>query len=510
MYHNGRIYIGTTADDYDVCIFPKMANRHGLIAGATGTGKTTTLKTIAESFSEAGVPVFMADAKGDLSGIASDYPVNFWDVYGQTGITLRTTISEMGPLLLGRVLDLTDLQCDVLTVVFKIADDNDLLLIDTKDLKAMLSFVGEHASDFAAEYGNIAKASLNVITRAVVALEAEGGDMFFGEPALNIKDWLCTNNNGLGMIQLLDCRTLMNNPKMYSTFVLWMMSELFETLPEAGDLDKPRLVFFIDEAHMLFSDASKALVQKVEQVVKLIRSKGVGLYFVTQNPADIPNGILAQLGNKVQHALRAYTPAEQKGCKAACQSFRENPDFNTYDVLINLGIGEALVSVLDEEGIPTVVEKTKIHMAQSYNGPLEDSKRDRIINNSNLFIKYQDYFDRDSAYERLMKAKEENQIEQERIAAENAAAKAAEKEAKELEKMTAKENAAKAREELKAQREKKNSMTKVAKSVARTTGGTVGRSVGKAIGSSFGDFGKTMGGNIGAELGRSILGTFFK
>ncbi|MDD7078516.1 MAG: DUF853 family protein, partial [Lachnospiraceae bacterium] len=374
MYLDNKILIGRSGEE-NVFIYPKMANRHGLIAGATGTGKTVTLKVLAESFSDCGVPVFLADAKGDLAGICQPgtmnekiqnrldglqltdfdfhgYPVSFWDIYGEKGMPLRTTISEMGPLLLSQIMDLNETQSDILTVVFKIADDQNLLLIDTKDLRSMLQYVGENAKDFSMEYGNISKQSLAAIIRSVVALEAEGGDLFFGEPALDIRDWLCTDCNGKGTISILDCQRLIQSPVMYATFMLWMISELFETLPEIGDCEKPKMVFFFDEAHMLFDHAPKALLSKVEQVVKLIRSKGVGIYFITQNPKDIPDGVLAQLGNKVQHALRAYTPAEQKAAKAAAQSFRENPDFDTYEVLTQLGIGEALISVLDEEGIP--------------------------------------------------------------------------------------------------------------------------------------------------------------
>ena len=379
MYLDNKILIGRSGEE-NVFIYPKMANRHGLIAGATGTGKTVTLKVLAESFSDCGVPVFLADAKGDLAGICQPgtmnekiqnrldglqltdfnlhgYPVSFWDIYGEKGMPLRTTISEMGPLLLSQIMDLNETQSDILTVVFKIADDQNLLLIDTKDLRSMLQYVGENAKDFSMEYGNISKQSLAAIIRSVVALEAEGGDLFFGEPALDIRDWLCTDCNGKGTISILDCQKLIQSPVMYATFMLWMISELFETLPEIGDCEKPKMVFFFDEAHMLFDHAPKALLSKVEQVVKLIRSKGVGIYFITQNPKDIPDGVLAQLENKVQHALRAYTPAEQKAAKAAAQSFRENPDFDTYEVLTQLGIGEALISLLDEEGIPTVVKK---------------------------------------------------------------------------------------------------------------------------------------------------------
>ena len=386
MYQEQKLYIGKSGEE-KVCIYPKMANRHGLIAGATGTGKTVSLRVLAESFSDCGVSVFLADAKGDLASMSLKgtgegsvggrveklglekegfayhaYPVTFWDVFGEKGLPLRTTITEIGPLLLSRILNLNDTQSDILTIIFKIADDEGLLLIDTKDLRAMLQYVSENAKELSLTYGNIAKQSLTAIIRAVITLEEAGGEHFFGEPALSISDWIGTDCDGKGKIQILDCQKLMQSPKMYSTFLLWLMSELYETLPEAGDLPKPKMVFFFDEAHMLFDTANRALLEKIEQVVKLIRSKGVGIYFITQNPKDIPDGVLSQLGNKIQHALHAYTPGEQKGAKAAAQAFRENPEFNTYEVLQELAIGEALVSVLNEEGIPVVCE-TDIHGA---------------------------------------------------------------------------------------------------------------------------------------------------
>ena len=388
MLLDNKVYVGY-ADGEKVCINLSKANRHGIIAGATGTGKTTTLRVIAESFSDAGVPVFLADAKGDLAtltqpgtqnenvqkrvdemGLAADgfhfssYPVTFWDVYQEMGLPLRATVSEVGPLLLSRILGLNDTQSDIMQVIFKIADDEGILLIDTKDLRSMLTYVGENAKDYSLTYGNIAKQSLTSIIRAVIALEAEGGDMFFGEPALDIHDWLTCDASGKGKINILDCQKLMNNPNMYSTFMLWMMSELYETLPEVGDPEKPKIAFFFDEAHMLFDNASKELLQKIEQVVKLIRSKGVGIYFITQNPADIPEGILAQLGNKVQHALRAFTPAEQKKARAASDSFRVNPAFDTYETLLEMGTGEALISVLDESGVQTPAPECLRHPRQ--------------------------------------------------------------------------------------------------------------------------------------------------
>ena len=524
MYYDGKIWFGNSGDE-KIYIYPKMANRHGLIAGATGTGKTVTLKVLAESFSDAGVPVFLADVKGDLAGMCmmgqesdsvkkrvetmglaeagfdfSAYPTTYWDIYGEKGMPLRATISEMGPLLLSRILDLNETQSDILTIIFKIADDEGLLLLDTKDLKSMIQYVSDHVKDYAMEYGNMAKQSLAAILRSVVALEAEGGDKFFGEPAVSIADWLCTDCSGKGAIQVLDCQKLINNPTMYSTFMLWMMAELFETLPEAGDLEQPKMVFFFDEAHLLFDNASKTLLNKIEQVVKLIRSKGVGIYFITQNPADIPDDVLGQLGNKVQHALHAYTPKEQKGAKAAAQSFRENPEFDTYEVLSQLGIGEALVSVLDEEGIPTVVKQCKILPPQSQMGALEDETRKSEILNNLLYTKYTQELDRESAYELLTKKVA--------VEAEEAAeAKAAQ--AEEKQRLKAEEAAKKAEEKEKEAKEKQ--VKRAVKSVASSATGTIGREIGKTIGNSVGgSFGKRLGGNVGASLGRGLLSTLFK
>ena len=552
MYNDKKIYFGK-AEDEKIYIYPKMANRHGLIAGATGTGKTVTLKVLAESFSAAGVPVFLADVKGDLASICkcgtqtedmsaridrfslaqdgfdfTSFPTSFWDVYAEKGLPLRTTISEMGPLLLGRILDLNETQTDILTVVFRIADDEQLLLIDTKDLRSMLQYVSENSKEFGKKYGNISEASLGVIIRALMALEAEGADMFFGEPALDIRDWLSRDCDGKGNIQVLDCQKLINYPTMYSTFLLWMLSELFEILPEAGDLDKPKMVFFFDEAHMLFDAASKVLLEKIEQVVKLIRSKGVGIYFITQSPKDIPDGVLSQLGNKIQHALHAYTPTEQKAAKAAAMSFRENPDFDTYKVLTELGIGEALVSVLDEQGVPTMVKKVNILPPQSRMGSIEDSERTEEINNSLLLSKYDQSIDRDSAYEFLMRkqvedeealklAKEEEARKKEeekeakaREKEEAALAKAKEKEEAALAKAKEKEEALAKKKAEKESESKKKTVKNAAKSVASSAAGTIGREVGNSLGSSFGKFGKKIGGNVGASLGRGIIGTLFK
>lgn len=557
MYHENKIWIGKSGEE-KVYIYPKMANRHGMIAGATGTGKTITLKVLAESFSDCGVPVFLADVKGDLAGMCRpgteseslkkrmdamglsetgfdfhSYPTAFWDVYGEKGLPLRTTISEMGPLLLARIMDLNETQTDILTIVFKIADDEELLLIDTKDLRAMLQYVGENSKELSLTYGNISKQSLGAIIRAVVALEAEGGEYFFGEPALDIKDWLCTDCNGKGAIQILDCQKLINSPTMYATFMLWMISELFETLPEAGDLEKPKMVFFFDEAHLLFKSASKVLLEKIEQVVKLIRSKGVGIYFITQSPKDIPNGVLGQLGNKVQHALHAYTPAEQKGARAAAQSFRENPEFDTYETLTNLGIGEALISVLDEDGVPTVVKKCSVLPPQSQMGALDDEIRRNQITGSLLYTRYSEMIDRDSAYEFLKRKAvadeekaqqeaEEAAAEKQRLKEEAAAEKQREKEQAAAEKQRQREEAAAEKQRLKEEEAAKKAEEKkaaarekqvksAAKSVANSAAGTIGRELGNSIGKSVGgSFGKKLGGNVGASLGRGILSTLFK
>ena len=548
MYLDQKVYIGKAGEE-KISILPQMANRHGMICGATGTGKTVTLKVMAESFSDCGVPVFLADVKGDLAGmcrpgvdtedmqerisrfgLAEDgfgfrsYPVQYWDVYGEKGLPLRTTISEMGPLLLGQILELNETQMDVLSVVFRIADDEGLLLLDTKDLRSMLQFVSENSREFSEAYGNIAKQSLGAIQRSLMALESQGADKFFGEQALSISDWFTVDSNGRGTIQILDCQKLILNPNMYCTFLLWMLSEIYEMLPEEGDLEKPKMIFFFDEAHLLFKMASKNLLSKIEQVVKLVRSKGVGVYFITQSPSDIPDGVLSQLGNKVQHAMHAYTPAEQRKVRAAAQSFRENPEFNTIDVLQELGIGEALVSVLDEEGIPTIVKRVKILPPQSQMGSLDDTVRENMIFGSVLYSKYTQEMDRESAYEileqrALTEAENVRQAEEEkeRQKAELAAEKERMKEEAEAEKQRLREEAAaqkqKEREEAAAQREKEREEQRVKTEmgrVASTAAGTVGRTVGNALGSAIGGkFGKTRGGNVGAQLGRGILRTLF-
>ncbi|WP_407279604.1 DUF853 domain-containing protein [Aromatoleum evansii] len=408
----------------DITLLPRLANRHGLITGATGTGKTVTLQKMAEAFSSIGVPVFMADVKGDLSGagaagVASDKlmqrlaalgitdytpranPVVFWDVFGDLGHPVRATISDMGPLLIARLLNLNDTQAGVLQLVFKIADDNGMLLLDLKDLRAMIQYVGDNAKSFTTEYGNVSAASIGAIQRGLLALEQEGGDSFFGEPMLDLADLIQTDGEGRGVINILAAEKLYHSPKLYSTFLLWMLAELFEQLPEVGDMDKPKLVFFFDEAHLLFNDAPKALVEKVEQVVRLIRSKGVGVYFVTQNPLDVPETVLGQLGNRVQHALRAFTPRDQKAVKTAAETMRANPAFDAAAAITELGVGEALVSFLDDKGRPEVVERAFVIAPVSRLGPMTADERRAAIEGSVLYGHYEKLLDRESAYEML-------------------------------------------------------------------------------------------------------------
>lgn len=407
-----------------ISLTAKMANRHGLIAGATGTGKTVTLRKLAETFSNDGVPVFLVDVKGDLSGLVqagnfsgkiaerieqfglggenylSDFPVSYWDVFGETGIPLRTTISEMGPMLLARLLNLNDTQEGLLNLVFRVADDKGLLLIDLKDLRAMLKFVAENAKSFQVEYGNVSAASVGAIQRALLALENEGATNLFGEPALDLQDWFQTRD-GRGVINVLNSEKLINSPKMYGAFLLWFMAKMFEQLPEVGDPEKPKFVLFFDEAHLLFDGAPKVLVDKIEQVVRLIRSKGVGVYFVTQNPLDLPESVLGQLGNRIQHALRAFTPKDQKAVKAAAETFRANPDVNVVEAITQLGVGEALISVLDEKGMPTPVEVAYIYPPQSQLAPLSEKERLNLVKNDDLYLHYSNYVDNESAYEVL-------------------------------------------------------------------------------------------------------------
>ncbi|MBP3203143.1 MAG: DUF853 family protein [Bacteroidales bacterium] len=478
----------------------KMANRHGLIAGATGTGKTVTLQVLAETFCQAGVPCFMADMKGDLSGISQvgklsgfiekrlpefgienpqfqACPVRFFDVYGEQGHPMRSTISRMGPEMLGRLMDLNETQTGVLNIVFRIADDNGLLLIDLKDLRAMLNFVGQNAAEYTTQYGNVTSASVGAIQRALLALENQGADKFFGEPDFDIYD-LLQCEGGKGIMNVLAADKLMLQPKLYSTFLLWLLSELYATLPEVGDMDLPKLVFFFDEAHMLFEGTSKALTDKIEQVIRLIRSKGVGIYFITQSPTDIPSNILGQLGNRVQHALRAYSPQDQKAVKVAADTFRANPAFKTYDTLLELGTGEALVSFLDEKGTPSIVERAKILFPLSQIGAITDDQRADLVRRSRLYGRYDHPIDRESAYEIITAATEEA----ERQKAELEAAAEAEKQAA----IQAKEEARAAKEQAKAEKEAakkaKNSIaSKVLKSVLTAVTGVAAAAAADAV-----------------------------
>lgn len=461
MFKDNQLWIGSAGENLQehVCITPKMANRHGLIAGATGTGKTITLKVMAESFSDCGVPVFLADVKGDLAGMCKpgtdnedmqkriqrfgldgfmykNYPTCFWDILGESGHSLRTTISEMGPTLLADLLELNQTQSDILSIVFRIADDQQLLLMDIKDLRLMLEYVSENAKEFSLQYGMISKQSVATISRSLITLEEQGGNLFFGEPALDIRDWMRTDLSGRGYINVLHCEKLIRSPKLYATFMIWLMSELFEEMPEAGDLEKPRMVFFFDEAHMLFDNASRALKENIEQMVKLIRSKGIGIYFITQNPTDIPNAVLSQLGNRVQHALRAYTPADQKSIKAAAQSFRVNEAFSVEEVITQLGIGEALLSFLDEEGIPGVVQKAFILPPQSKMGAISEDERKNCMYEDGLGAKYDQLIDRESAYEILAKRFEEEAEKEEEERSEKEREKERQKEEKAKNKTT--------------------------------------------------------------------------
>ncbi len=507
MLKDSRILVGKGAEE--TYILPGMANRHGLIAGATGTGKTVTLKVMAESFSDMGVPVFLADVKGDLAGcvkagdfeviekriaklgIAAEdfpmkgYPVRFWDVYGEGGHPVRATVSDMGASLLARLLGLTEVQTGVLSIVFRVADDKGWLLIDLKDLRAMVAYVTEHSAELLNEYGNVSKQSAGAIQRALLQLEDAGGNMFFGEPDINLSDWMQYDDKGRGYINIFHCARLYRSPLLYSTFMLWLLAELFEELPEVGDPEKPKLVFFFDEAHLLFNDAPKALKTNVEQVVKLIRSKGVGVYFISQQPSDIPDPILAQLGNRVQHALRAYTPAEQKAIRAAAQTFRVNPDFDTEEAITELGTGEALVSFLDEKGRPNIVQRATILPPQSSMGAIDDERRKAETEADDLYGKYETAVDNESAYEIInginAEAAEERQKELDAKEAEKQKA-AEEKQKAAEEKQKEKERAAKEKEAEARKKKIKNSAAgKVASSAMNSIGREMGRSLFRGI-----------------------------
>lgn len=474
------IYIGCS--ESDVGLLPRMANRHGLIAGATGTGKTVTLQGLAESFSRLGVPVFLADVKGDLSGLSQPgkphpkvqerldqmplddfsfqgFPVTFWDIFGKQGHPVRTTISDMGPLLLARLLNLNDTQQGVLALVFRVADENGWLLLDLKDLRSILQFVAENAADFRTLYGNVSAASVGAIQRRLITLEDQGGKKLFGEPALNLQDLIQTDDNGMGVINILAADQLMNSPQLYSTFLFWLLSELFEQLPEVGDQEKPKLVLFFDEAHLMFNDAPEALLDKIEQVVRLIRSKGVGVYFATQNPLDIPDSVLGQLGNRIQHALRAYTAKDQKALRAAAQTFRGNPKLDTEQVISELGLGEALVSTLDQKGRPQVVQRTLIRPPESQIGPIKPTLRKTILATSLVAGVYDTAVDRKSAHEILIER-----------AAQQAEAQQAEEVEKAREKELAKQNKS-------SGSGRQGVMESFFKSAARAVGSTIGRQI---------------------------------
>ncbi|ENU83482.1 hypothetical protein F970_01651 [Acinetobacter sp. CIP 102082] len=504
----------TTDTTQDIVLHSQFANRHGLIAGATGTGKTVTLKVLAESFSRLGVPVFLADAKGDVSSLAkagvsspkfgerlktlniesvpfAASPVMFWDLFGQQGHPIRTTISEIGPLLLAQMLNLNDTQEGVLSAVFRVADDQGLLLIDFKDLKTMLTYVSENAAELKAEYGNLSPASLGAIQRNLLALGDQGGEQFFGEPSLNILDFIQTDTQGQGYINILAADKLMNTPKLYATFLLWMLSELFGQLPEVGDMDKPKLVFFFDEAHLLFENASPALQQKIEQVVRLIRSKGVGIYFITQNPLDLPESVLGQLGNRVQHALRAFTPKDQKAVKTAADTFRANPEFKVDQAITELAVGEALISCLDEQGTPQIVERGWVMPPYSSFTPITPEERQVIIGQSIVAGVYDQAVDRDSAYEMLQKKvlqqsqqKQADELEKQQSKEQDALAK---QQAKEQERFAKEQQ--KAAEKAQRDREKltQDIVGTFAKSAARSLGGSTGQKIVRGLlGSLFG------------------------
>jgi len=494
---NGKIWLATAEGRKRIYLEPSQACRHGLIAGATGTGKTVTLKVVAESFSDLGVPTFIADVKGDLTGMCAPgtenkhirrsidsmgiegfdygaYPVRFFDVYARAGHPVRTTVSDMGPELLARLLGLNDTQSGVLRIVFRIADDKGLLLLDLKDLRAMVQYVGENAGEFKLTYGNVSPQTLGAIQRALLTLEDAGGNRFFGEPALEITDWFDWDEDGRGIMNILECQELFQHPLLYATFLLWMLTELYELLPEAGELEKPKIAFFFDEAHLLFKEAPKALLEKVEQVVRLIRSKGVSVWFITQNPSDIPESVLAQIGNRVQHALRAYTPNEQKAIRAAARSFRVNPAFDTETALQELAVGEALISVLDEKSVPGMVERAGILPPRSSMNAADPAAVAAAQGASPLRDKYVTSIDRESAYE-LLTARQQEALE----------AKAQEEKAKE----EAKEEAKKAKEK--------------AKSSSKKKGSTV---VSKTVNSALGSFGR----ELGRQLFRGLFGTLKK
>ena len=501
MYLPEQHKIWLATGESPIYLEPAMANRHGLIAGATGTGKTVTLKVLAESFSDMGVPVFLADIKGDLTGMCrpgvetkhirrsidnmglgdftySAYPVRFFDVYGKLGHPVRTTITQMGPELLARLLDLNETQSGVLRIIFRVADDNGLLLLDLKDLRSMVQYVGDNAKEYKLSYGNISPQTIGAIQRALLKLEDEGGELFFGEPDLDLADWVDWDQDGRGVMNILECRELFLHPLLYATFMLWMLTELYEMLPEAGDLDKPKLAFFFDEAHLLFKDAPKALLQQVEQVVRLIRSKGVSVWFISQQPTDLPDVVLSQIGNRVQHGLRAYTPNDQKNLRAAARSFRVNPSFDTEEALQSIGTGEALVSVLDEKGIPSIVQKAGILPPRSAMDMTSDAECRQIILQSPLYGKYEEEEDRKSAFEMLEEYYADQQAQQEAEARQLEWEKEQERREKEWERKLAQSRKPTTRKKTtSSSRKKANPLEKAVNSAANT----VGREIGKRI-----------------------------
>lgn len=520
MYLDGNLYIAHCADG-PINLTGKMCNRHGLIAGATGTGKTVSLQVLAETFSQAGVPCFMADMKGDLSGISqagklSSFiekrkdefgvpnpefkacPVRFYDVFGEQGYPMRTTVSAMGPQLLSRIMELTDVQSGVLNMVFRIADDHGLLLIDLKDLRLMFNHIAEHP-EFLTAYGTASPLSIGAIQRAILGLQSEGGDKFFGEPAFNVED-LIDMEDGMGVMSVLAADKLMLNPKLYSTFLLWLMTELYTTLPEVGDQELPKLVFFFDEAHMLFDGTSKAMVDKLEQVIRLIRSKGVGIYFITQSPSDIPDAILGQLGNRIQHALRAYTPKDQKAVRVAAQSFRANPDFSTEQAIMELGTGEALVSVLDEKGAPTIVQCAKILFPLSQIGAITEGQRIDIQNAAPDHIKdYANYYDRESAYEVLIAQKEQEDAEAAEMLRQQEEAKQQKEAEKEAERLQKEQERQRREAEREAERKRKEE-ERLAKEKAKSSGMWKRTIFGTLIGAVLGSVGHQVGTSVGKKI----------
>ena len=515
MYTDGKLLIGKN-EETEVCLLPQMANRHGLITGASGTGKTITAKVLAESFSDAGVPVFLADVKGDIEGTAlpgemneniakrveslkltdfdvKAFPVRFWDIYGQYGHPIRVKVSTVGASILSIMLGLTEAQEGVLEIVFRIAKDENLPLIDLKDLKTALQYVGDNRQQYTTQYGNVTTQSVGVIQRSLLALENQGADKFFGEPELDIHDFISVDNNGKGIINILHAVELFRSPDLYASFMLWLLSDLFNTLPEVGDMDKPKIAFFFDEAHLVFSDMPAYRLKQIVQVVKLIRSRGIGLYFISQNPTDIPSEILGQLGNKIQHNLRAFTPAEQKVVKAAADGFRTNPSFNTEEAILNLGTGEALISFQTEKGEPSVVEKVTILPPQSRMGVIDDLSRNKVINSSLLAGKYDEALDNESAHEIINKKVEEQRAEEARIQEEKEQAKREaeeqkqrEKEEKEQAKKEAAEQKQKEKEAKEAEKKKKNSLEyKIGKKVANKA---IDKTINKGLNSLFKNF----------------------